>query len=86
MGQSVSLSRGPSFLIRHLISQPDDMIMTGNTGLPVPELYVFAPAGIIHFISHSFKDYIFQINSTCLRMNPPAHSVSIRNTTYFCEA
>ena len=60
MRQSVSLSRGSSFLIRHLISQLDDVIMTGHMGLAALELYVFAPDDIIHCISHSFKAYNFK--------------------------
>jgi hypothetical protein len=46
-------------LIRHLISQLDD-IMTGRRVLPVLELYVFAPADIIHCISDFFKDCNFK--------------------------
>ena len=53
----MSVCQEAHLIIRHLISQLDDMMMTGHTGLPALELYVFASADIIHCISHSFKDY-----------------------------
>jgi hypothetical protein len=57
LAEAVSVCKEAYFIIRHLISQLDDMMMTDHMGLPALELYVFASAYIIHCISHSFKDY-----------------------------